>query len=181
MRRNVEWKARLRDPEAALQAAQAAGAEDRGTLRQRDTYFHVPSGRLKLREQAPGGAELIQYARDDAAEARPSDYRLIAVEDPAALCGALTAALGVRAVVEKRRRLLVQGSTRVHLDTVVGLGDFAEIEVVLGPFDDVDEAHVTAEHWRTILGVAVPDVLAVSYAELVLEAGGRTGSPADAR
>src|ERR687887_292601 len=62
-RRNVELKARDPDPERSLARARALGAEDRGELRQRDTYFDAPSGRLKLREQEPGGAELIAYER----------------------------------------------------------------------------------------------------------------------
>jgi hypothetical protein len=33
--------------------------EDRGALQQRDTYFHAVQGRLKLREEGGGPAELI--------------------------------------------------------------------------------------------------------------------------
>lgn len=169
MARNVEWKARLRDPDAALAAGLAAGAEDRGVLRQRDTYFHAPYGRLKLREQDPGGAELVQYRRADLAEPRASDYRLVAVDDPGALREALAAALGVRVVVDKRRRLLLHGRTRIHLDDVDELGAFAEIEVVLAAGDDLDEAHEEAERWRIVLGVSAGDVESLSYSELLLE------------
>ena len=48
-RRNVELKARDPHPERSLERARALGAEDRGELRQRDTYFAAPNGRLKLR------------------------------------------------------------------------------------------------------------------------------------
>jgi adenylate cyclase class 2 len=71
-RRNVELKARDPRPERSLERARALGADDRGELRQRDTYFATPRGRLKLREQEPGGAQLIAYERADAAEARES-------------------------------------------------------------------------------------------------------------
>ena len=37
--RNVELKAHDPDPARTLERALAAGAEDRGLLRQRDTYF----------------------------------------------------------------------------------------------------------------------------------------------
>ncbi len=170
MRRNVEWKARLRHPGAALEAALAAGAEDRGVLEQRDTYFHVVTGRLKLREQTPGSAELIQYERADRAASRASAYRLVPVPDPEALRTALEAALGVRAVVEKRRHLLLHAGTRVHLDTVTGLGTFAEIEAVVAPGERLEDAHVRAERWRAILQVADDDLLAVSYVDLALAA-----------
>ena len=45
-------------------------------LHQRDTYFNVPHGRLKLREEGER-AWLIPYDRSDAGEARLSRYRLV--------------------------------------------------------------------------------------------------------
>src|SRR3954454_14650611 len=105
--RNVELKARDPHPDRSLERARALGAEDRGELRQRDTYFAAPRGRLKPREQEPGGAELIAYERADAAQARESRYRIAPVTDPDALREALDAALGTTVVVDKRRHLLL--------------------------------------------------------------------------
>src|SRR3954451_24138261 len=119
-RRNVELKARDPHPERSLDRARALGAEDRGALRQRDTYFAAPRGQLKLREQEPGGAQLIAYERADAAAARESRYRLVAVPDPEALRAALDAALGTTVVVRKRRPLLLSENVRIHLDDVEG-------------------------------------------------------------
>ena len=55
-RRNIELKASDPDPERSLAVVLGLGARDRGHLRQRDTYFRVTTGRLKLREEDPGGA-----------------------------------------------------------------------------------------------------------------------------
>src|SRR5829696_671209 len=104
-RRNIELKATDPDPERSLRIALELGAEDRGVLVQRDTYFRVPEGRLKLREQDPGGAVLIQYARDDRPEARESRYRITPVEDAAALRESLEESLGTLVAVDKERRL----------------------------------------------------------------------------
>src|SRR4051794_2066188 len=79
--RNVELKARDRSDGGALARALAAGALDEGILWQRDSYFHVPSGGLKLREQRPGGAELIYHERPDTASARTSAYSRALVAD----------------------------------------------------------------------------------------------------
>src|SRR3712207_5002758 len=49
-RRNVELKATDPDPQRSLAVCLELGAEDRGVIVQRDTYFRVPTGRLKLRE-----------------------------------------------------------------------------------------------------------------------------------
>ena len=51
--RNVELKARDPDPARTLERALALGAEDHGTIHQRDTYFAGARGRLKLRQQSP--------------------------------------------------------------------------------------------------------------------------------
>ena len=129
-RRNIELKASDPDPERSLAVVLGLGARDRGLLRQRDTYFRVATGRLKLREEEPGGAMLIQYDRVDADEARESRYRLIPVDDPKTLCAALEASLGTLAVVEKERHLLLWQNVRIHLDRVKDLGDFVELEGV---------------------------------------------------
>src|SRR5919202_297558 len=121
-RRTVELKARDRDPGRSLERCMALGAEDRGELRQRDTYFAARRGRLKLREQEPGGAELIGYERADAAQARESRYRIAPVAEPEALRDALDAALGTTVVVDKRRRLFLWEGVRIHLDRVEGDG-----------------------------------------------------------
>lgn len=84
MSRNVELKARDRDPVATLERALAAGAVDSGILEQRDTYYAAPHGRLKLREEAGRPVALIAYERADAARPRSSDYELVAVSDVAA-------------------------------------------------------------------------------------------------
>ena len=55
-RRNVELKALDPDPARSLAVCRELGAEDRGVLRQRDTYFRARSGRLKLREEEPAPA-----------------------------------------------------------------------------------------------------------------------------
>jgi adenylate cyclase class IV len=107
------------------------GAEDHGVLEQRDTYFAASHGRLKLREEN-GRAELITYRRADWTEERESRFLLVPVERPAELSAALEDVLGIVAVVEKSRRLLLWRGVRIHLDQVKNLGDFIEFEAPLG-------------------------------------------------
>jgi homotetrameric cytidine deaminase len=171
-RRNLELKARDDDPPATGAAALAAGAIEHGVLRQRDTYFSAPGGRLKLREQRPGGAQLIVYERSDEAQERESRYRLADVHDPTATLGALAAALGVTVVVEKERHLLLADNVRIHLDDVEGLGRFVELEAVVpGDAPTAAEAErVTA--LRSALGIGDDRLVDRGYAALVLEAFG---------
>ncbi len=173
--RNVELKARDPDPAATLAAALALGAEDRGELVQRDTYFAASTGRLKLREEDRRGAQLIAYDRQDAAAARTSTYRRVDVDDPVALGAALAATVGVTVVVEKRRRLLIAGATRIHLDDVDGLGRFVELEAVAAEGSDLTAEHAEVAAVRAAIGATDDRVVAAGYAQLLLAAGGATG------
>jgi homotetrameric cytidine deaminase len=170
-RRNIELKARDPDPARSLERSLKLGAEDHGELRQRDTYFVARDGRLKLREQEPGGAELIAYERADEAEARLSRYRLIPVEDPEATREALGAVLGTRVVVDKRRRLLLWEGVRIHLDHVEGLGDFIELEAVAAEGSDLTREQALADRLRAELGIADDALVPIGYADLLAGEG----------
>lgn len=165
-RRNVELKAVDPDPERSLQACRELGARDAGILRQRDTYFGAREGRLKLREEVPGGAVLIQYARADADAARESRYRLVPAPDPEALRAALDAALGTLVVVEKARHLLLWRDVRIHLDDVAGLGRFVELEGVAPAGSELEIEHERVAHLRAALGLT--DLVPASYSDLLL-------------
>jgi adenylate cyclase class IV len=166
LRRNVELKARCADLVAARRAAEAVGAKFAGMLEQRDTYFVVPVGRLKLREIAGRGAELIGYAREDHAAARGSDYRIVAVADAAGLRGVLEAALGVRGEVVKRRELWMWRGVRIHLDELRELGAFIEFEAVMEAGEDDAIGLEKLAQLRTALSIRDADVVGASYSDL---------------
>jgi homotetrameric cytidine deaminase len=171
--RNVELKAHDPDPARTLERALAAGAEVQGVLRQRDTYFAVPRGRLKLREEEPGGSTLIAYERPDAGAARVSDYRLVRVAEPDALREALAAANGVAVVVDKRRRLLLwERTVRIHLDEVDGLGSYLEIEAVAQPGSDLSRERDQVTRLRELLEIRDDALLEGSYADALADLNG---------
>jgi homotetrameric cytidine deaminase len=181
--RNIELKARDPQPARTLELALALGADDQGAIAQTDTYFAHANGRLKLREQdaiaalpaepgagaKPGEAELIQYRRADALDARESRYRRVPVADAAALREALDAALGTLVVVEKRRRLLLWQDVRIHLDEVVGLGSFLELEAVSPPESDLAAEQEKVERLVAELEIGDEARVAESYSDLLLD------------
>jgi homotetrameric cytidine deaminase len=178
--RNIELKARDPQPARTLELALALGAEDRGEITQRDTYFAGARGRLKLREQEPGDDELIQYRRSDAPGARESRYRRVPVSDAPVLRDALDAALGTLVVVEKRRRLLLHENVRIHIDQVEGLGSFIELEAVAGPGSDLSGEQDTVRRLRAELEVSEDSLVAQSYSDLLLDTPDLLLSAADA-
>ncbi len=128
--RNLEYKAAVRELEQLRDLFAQRGASFSGILSQRDTYFNTTAGRLKLRETSGRTPELIFYERkEDSPAAMESRYSILQVSEPA-LKDFLAKALGVRAVVEKERQLLMLKNARIHLDEVKGLGTFIEFEVV---------------------------------------------------
>jgi homotetrameric cytidine deaminase len=167
--RNLELKARDADPRRSLERAVAIGAEDRGEIAQRDTYFARVRGRLKLREQTPGATELVEYRRADSTDPHPSAYRIVPVGDAAALLDALDSALGTLVTVEKRRRLLVWNGVRIHLDEVEGLGSFLELEAVAEPGSDLVDEREKLERLRGELRIEDAALVAASYSDLLLD------------
>jgi adenylate cyclase class 2 len=166
-RRNLELKARDRDPSRSLRACGELGAEDKGTLIQRDTYFEAARGRLKLREEPDATAHLIAYERPDSLGHKESRYRLIEVGEPAELREALAAVLGIAVVVTKARRLFIFEGVRIHLDSVDGLGDFIEFEGVAADGEDPGSFANLLADLRRSFGIRDDDLLRESYSDLL--------------
>jgi adenylate cyclase, class 2 len=165
--RNIELKARIADWDKAHEVAAAVATKRLGKQHQIDTYFHCRHGRLKLRQIDGLRAELICYARPDEEGPKPSDFQVAPIAHPETLKAALTAALGVRAIVEKRRDIFLHHQVRIHLDDVTGLGHFIEFEAVLGPSLDEAAGRVLIDTLTRQFGISPADLLTNSYGEMV--------------
>lgn len=175
MARNIELKARLPDLAHARGVAARIATRRLGTQRQLDTYFVVAHGRLKLREiDEPPVAQLVWYDRANTTVAKSSDYRLVEVAHGSELKAALTAALGVRLAVDKRREIFLYENVRIHLDEVVGLGTFLEFEAVLGPGIDDQRGHDQLAWLREQFAIVDAQLIAVSYSDLLEASEGNT-------
>lgn len=167
VRRNLEIKARVRDAAAlAARAAALADGPPQG-CRQEDTFFPVGEGRLKLRVLGEDRGELIYYRRADERGPKTSSYAIAPTDRPRELGAVLTAALGSRGVVRKRRTVYLSGRTRIHLDEVQDLGSFVELECVLGPGDGMDGAEAELSDLMDRLGVDAADLIEGAYADLL--------------
>lgn len=172
---NIEFKARCKDLDRIRNVLKNVRARLSGIDHQTDTYFDVPSGRLKLRN---GNVErsLIFYRRDEAKSPRRSDVWLAPCPEPGPMLDLLTAALGVRCVVEKRREIYFHEDAKIHVDEVPGLGSFVEVEVVSRRDEgDPDRMHASCRAWMQRLGIGNEDLIADGYADMI-----RTGSASSA-
>ena len=107
----------------------------------------------------------MAYDREDKPEARASDYGRYTTSDPTSLADVLERALPRTDVVEKTRHLLILRNTRIHLDDVVGLGRFVELETVITTQSD-DDAAVEHDDVITTLELRGAERIAVGYVDL---------------
>lgn len=164
---NVEIKAYTQNHAFLRETLRAHQADFRGTDHQVDTYFHVPSGRMKLRE---GNIEhsLIYYERTDQAGPKASHVHLYKPEPDPALKALLLAGLGVWKIVDKQREIYFVENVKFHLDTVQGLGTFVEIEAIDFSGDlGHDFLQKQCETWMEKLHIQENELLTHSYSDLV--------------
>jgi adenylate cyclase class IV len=164
---NIEIKARARDFSTLKRRAEELSDSPAQIIAQTDTFFLTDTGRLKLREPGDGAAQLIYYERTDEGGPKRSDYHLFETVDPVPLKSVLSRALGVRGTVNKVRTLYLVGQTRVHLDQVENLGQFLELEVVLGPDQTEEEGRAIAVRLVAELGLETRDLLEGAYIDLL--------------
>jgi adenylate cyclase class IV len=165
MTSNIEIKARARNPERLRMLAERLSDAPPEVIEQHDTFFACERGRLKLRQVSAQSGELIAYSRADICGAKQSDYCIARTSSPADLLSVLSAALGVQRTVTKTRVLLRSGQTRIHLDSVAGLGSFVELEVVLRDNQPPEEGHRIVRELINALEIQESDLLEGAYAD----------------
>jgi adenylate cyclase class 2 len=164
---NVEFKAEVRNLEAARRQCSLAGAVKSGTFAQIDTYFRVADGRLKRRETPGKPAEWIFYQRPDTVAARTSRYTLLSDEQARVRYGSGT--LIPWKVVRKTRELWLLDNVRIHLDQVEDVGTFIEFEAVVSARHDLNECRTMVLHLREQFEPILGEPVSGSYEALVQE------------
>ena len=167
MARNIEIKARIPSVEAVAPKAAAVATEGPIDIHQDDTFFRCGNGRLKLRAFSSASGELIFYRRPDQQGPKESFYLRSPTTEPDTLRESLTLAYGQSGRVRKHRTLFLAGRTRIHLDRVEGLGDFLELEVVLGDNEASDVGVREAKELMAALGVEPGQLIDGAYVDLL--------------
>ena len=170
MARNIEIKARVSDLATIRARATLLASSPKQIINQTDTFFAVSRGRLKVREFSDGSGELISYERANRQGPKESVYTRVACQDARALSQVLGSVLLIRGIVVKQRELFLVGRTRVHLDQVVNLGCFVELEVVLAPGEPAEEGHRQARGLLRSLEIPERALVAEAYIDLLEKA-----------
>lgn len=162
---NIEFKAELRNLEAARQQCRLLGAVNEGRLTQRDTYFRMADGRLKKRVVSGKHIEWVYYHRPDRVSPRMSNYTILTDTQAKRRWG--TRSLKPWLVVEKTRDLWIFGEVRIHLDDVKDLGCFIEFEAIVSRRFNVKACHEAVARLREAFIPLLGEPISVSYSDLM--------------
>jgi adenylate cyclase, class 2 len=165
---NFEFKARCNDIAAAEKKLLALNPVFAGEDNQCDTYYNVPDGRLKLREGNIENA-LIFYKRENTAGAKLSTVLLYQHQPDKSLKEILTASLGIKIVVQKKRRIYFIENVKFHFDSIKGLGTFTEVEAIDSTGEiDIEKLKEQCRHYASFLGIQQEDYIAQSYSDMLM-------------
>ncbi len=162
---NVEFKVELRDVQLARSIARAHGAAFIDAVEQVDTYYRVPTGRLKKRETTGEPVEFIFYDRDDRSRPKLSHFTIYTEAQATARFGA--APLPVWLTVKKVREIYLLGNIRIHIDTVDRLGTFLEFEALVGTNHPVATCHKAIADLREVFSPVMGEPISCGYSDLL--------------
>ena len=126
---NLELKIAIENISKLEESLVEIGADLKGVLNQKDIYYKVDNGLLKLRLEN-GEASLIKYSRDEKKKDRWSNYFVLKLEGEE-VENYFNDFFQIETIVSKKRKLYIYKDTRIHLDLVEGLGEFLELETVV--------------------------------------------------
>jgi adenylate cyclase class 2 len=126
---NLELKIRVTSHLSVKKILEQIGAENKGILNQKDVYYSVPNGLLKLRIEN-GNESLIFYNRNENDKNRWSDFEFLKFVNGKGE-KFFNKLFDVEVIVKKKRELFYYDDTRIHLDTVKFLGKFLELETLV--------------------------------------------------
>lgn len=167
-----EFKAKVNDIEKYEKQLLTLNPTFRGLDHQIDTYFNTPKGRLKLREGNIENA-LINYDRENIAGAKESRVILYKHQPDTALKDILIHQLGIKVVVEKKRKIYFVENVKIHFDRVEKLGTFMEVEAIeSGEYFSIDELKQQCHKYLHFFELPEGALIDKSYSDLILELKG---------
>ncbi len=126
---NLELKVKLNSFRKTSGLLKKINADFIQALSQKDVYYRTSGGLLKLRIEN-GKQSIIKYLRDEKGSERFSNYEFLKFESGNGE-SFFNNIFKIEAVVQKKRLLYIYDNTRIHLDTVKGLGRFLELETLV--------------------------------------------------
>lgn len=165
---NIEFKARANDSNILEKKLLSLNPNFIGEDHQKDTYYNVSDGRLKLREGNIENA-LIWYQREDIAGAKQSDILLYKHSPDEALKKILVKLHGVKIVVAKIRKIYFVENVKFHFDRVEELGTFIEVEAIDSTGEiGIEKLKEQCDFYINFFGIQAADFMHESYSDMMM-------------
>lgn len=162
---NLELKVKLKGNEKIKNLLAQIGVRRRNTLKQKDIYYSITGGLLKLRIEN-GSESLIFYNRDESGKNRWSEFEYIKFDGKGGE-RFFNKIFKIETVVQKRRDLFYYDNTRIHLDNVKSLGNFLELETLV--LQGKSDAQRRFNKIIKLLNLDQSNQIRKSYRDLMLE------------
>ncbi len=167
--KNFEFKAKVDEIEKYENKLLTLNPKFQGLDHQIDTYFNAQYGRLKLRE---GNIEnsLINYDRENVSGSKESQIILYQHEPNVALKNILIRQLGVKIVVDKKRKIYFIDNVKFHFDVVENLGTFIEVEAIDSKEEfTIEELKEQCDKYFDFFELTQNNIIDKSYSDLIME------------
>lgn len=165
---NIEFKAKTNNLLGAKEKLETLNPIFVGIDYQKDTYYNITNGRLKLREGNIENA-LIYYKRENTANAKKSEVLLYKHNPDENLKQILETVHGVKVVVEKQRSIFFVQNVKIHLDEIPNLGQFIEVEAIDSNNQmSIEALNEQCNFFINLFGIKQEDFEANSYSDLII-------------
>jgi adenylate cyclase class 2 len=163
---NFEIKIKIENLNDILGLIEKTDAVRKNDMHQTDYYLKTGTHKNKIREIEGGDIQIISYERLEKAGRKESKYNIniITKKDK----DKILSENKVLCTVDKIRMLWIYKHTRIHVDKVVGLGSFLELETVI---KDISSTEGLAEFKEVleILQIDPQKAIVGSYSDLLLQ------------
>ena len=166
---NIELKAWCEHPERIRDILTKKNAIYKGIDNQKDTYFKVTNGRLKMRE---GNIEysLVHYDREDISGPKRSDVLYYHPRKEDLVKQQLQKAVGTLVIVNKKREIYYIDNIKFHIDEVEELGSFVEIEAIdkIGNIG-AEKLYEQCREYLLLFQINDEDLINNSYSDMLMK------------
>ncbi len=167
--KNFEFKAKIEEIEKYEKMLLELKPKFIGIDHQIDTYFNAQFGRLKLREGNIENA-LINYDRENVSGSKQSQIILYKDEPNSALKNILTRQLGVKVIVDKKRKIYFIENVKFHFDLVENIGTFLEVEAIDCKEEfTIEDLREQCDKYFKYFELTKSNIIDKSYSDLIME------------
>ncbi len=164
--KNFEIKVKIQDIDGIINIIEKTQAVYKYDMHQTDYYLSLGIYKEKIREINGKEIQKISYSRDEILGRKESKYEIQEISKKEKKD--LLKQKKVLCIVDKLRKLWIYKNTRIHLDKVMRLGNFLELETVIKNISK-QKGLIEFNEVLKLLKIDSEKVVPFSYSDLILK------------